>query len=243
MTWTAVQLHDSSLWRWLIWPCIGRLTGKPGTSEVSRGGAWTGTSGLGTRPWYIGVNHSIFTYKQSKLQDNLTRSWNKTRISSLSSQTYLDSVWIFPGNLEAPCSRRASLSDNFPLGNERQKGIKRKLIMSVCWISQSCYLNLKNVQEIYEAKLLTQIGEDSPEQILPMHSGSCVRTLRSSWEGRSVGLLWRQIMNTARKKQLGDARRNPLSAEKNRAGYPSSQALSLMCALVQSSGREENITK
>lgn len=39
--------------------------------------------------------------------------------------------------------KRASLSDNFPLGNETQKGIKRKLIMSVCWINQSCYLNLK----------------------------------------------------------------------------------------------------
>lgn len=52
--------------------------------------------------------------------------------------------------------------------------------MHVCRINQSCYLNLKSVEEIYEVELLTQIGEDSPEQILPAHSGSCVRTLRSS---------------------------------------------------------------
>lgn len=50
-------------------------------------------------------------------------------------------------------------------------------------------------------------------------------------------------MNTVRKKQLGDARKSPLSAEKNHTGYPSSQALSLTCALLQSFGREENITK
>lgn len=157
--------------------------------------------------------------------------------------TQCESFQVIWKHLALKLEQRVSPRDNFPLGNERQKGIRRKLIMSVCWINQSCYLNLKNVEEIYEVELLTEIGEDSPEKILPGHSGSCVRTLRSSWEGRSVGRLWRQIMNTVRKKQLGDARKSPLSAEKNHTGYPSSQALSLMCALVQSFGREENITK
>lgn len=157
--------------------------------------------------------------------------------------TQCQSFQVIWKHLALKLEQRVSPSDNFPLGNKRQKGTRRKRIMRICWINQSCYLNFKNVEEIYKAKLLTQIGEDSPEQILPVHSGSCVRTLRSSWEGRSVGMLWRQIMNTVRKKQLGDARKSPLSAEKNHTGYPSSQALSLMCVLIQSIGRKENITK
>lgn len=50
-------------------------------------------------------------------------------------------------------------------------------------------------------------------------------------------------MNTARKKQLGDARKTLASAERNDTRYPLSQAPSLMCVLVQSFGREENTTK
>lgn len=52
--------------------------------------------------------------------------------------------------------------------------------------NHECMLNkpkllfkFQNFEEIYEAKLLTQIGDDNPEQILPVHSGGCVRTLRS----------------------------------------------------------------
>lgn len=201
--------------------------------------------------WELSPGTSVLIHQYSHINNQECRiAWQGTerKLEHLLFQvrliwTQCDSFQVIWKRLALKLEQRVSLSDNFPLGNERQKGIRRKLIMSVCWINQSCYLNLKNVEEIYEVKLLTQIGKDSPEQILPVHSGGCVRTLRSSWDGRSVGMLWRQIMNTVRKKQLGDAKKSPLSVEKNHTGYPSSHALSLMCALVQSFGREENITE
>lgn len=228
----SVEAADSTLhWKadWL------------GKFGVSCSGAWTHAG-----DWELSPGTLVLISQYSHINNQDFRiSWQGAERKQ---EHLLFQVWLIWTQCESfqviwkhLALKRVCLNDNFPLGNERQKGIRRKLIMSVCWINQCFYLNLKNVQEIYEAKLLRQI-EDSPEQILPMHSRKYVRTLRSSWEGRSVGVLWRQIMNTVRKKKLGDTRKSPLSAEKNYATYPSSQALSLMCALVQSFGREENIT-
>lgn len=166
----------------------------------------------------------------------LARSWKKTpsRQAHLDSVQHLKVTWK---NLALKLEQRVSPSDYFPLGNERQKRTRRELIMSVCWINQSYCLSSKTVEEIYEEKLLTQIGEDSPEQISPLHSGGCVRILRSCWKGRSVEMLWRQLMNTVRKKWLGDARKTLRSAEKNHAGYAPSQAVFNVC-FGQSIGRE-----
>lgn len=172
----------------------------------------------------------------------LERSWKKTGRSSPSRQVHPDLVRLLQviwKSLPLKLEQRVSLSNYFPLGNERQKGTRRELIMSVCWINQSYCLSFKTVKEIYEAKLLTQIGEDRPEQILPVHSGGNVRILKSCWEGRSAEMLWRQLMNTVRKKLLGDARKALASAEKDHTGYLLSQAPSLMCVLDKALGEKK----
>ena len=141
-----------------------------------------------------------------------------------------------PGDLEepGPYIRAKSASEWLcSAWKWEAKRTRRELVMSSSWMKPKLLLEFQHwlKEETCEPKLLAQTVEDNPEWISSVHCRSCMKDLRSCWEGRFVEILWRQLINTVGNKHLGDARKALGSAEKNHPGYSFLQASSLAKAL------------
>lgn len=82
------------------------------------------TDGLGTQPWYTGVNQSIFTYKQSRPQITWQEAERKLdcllfQVRLIWTQSeFFQVIWKHPA---LKLEQRVSPSDNFPLEAKRNQ--------------------------------------------------------------------------------------------------------------------------